>query len=475
MAASDVAPTATNRWWAQRYNANNAWIFNGTNRNLNNNNVNNANQVGAVTNLPNTLTMTDEQIFSIMLATMFTTRKNKRYGRDSAEFEANWAPLFVRCMRQLKEREFRVDHNYAFLTSVPKWREIFATSFEGRIADHLLCDTIAPYIERTLHHRTYNNRKGMGSQAAINRVIEDIYEVSEEYTKPCRIIKWDLKGFFPNAVNDEIERCFCGVIDRHRREIEADYGPEMPNFLKWLTMICVHCQPARHCELRTPLRLWEHIPSEKSLFTKAPGIGAPIGRLTSQMGMGLYLNDEVVWLNEECGIRATVFMDDCVMVAPEELHGYTLALMPRLRERLAAKGIRLNEKKFYDQPYQHGVEFLGSHIRPNRIHLNDNTYGRALETVKAYNAISNKMAVLDTFVASVNSYTGLLKNRTDYGRIRKIREAISPEWWSWCFWNEDKQALAYRPHFSPRARLAKKYHIKLKTYQNDKTRNRRAS
>ena len=50
MAASDVAPTATNRWWAQRYNANNAWIFNGTNRNLNNN-VNNANQVGAVTNL----------------------------------------------------------------------------------------------------------------------------------------------------------------------------------------------------------------------------------------------------------------------------------------------------------------------------------------------------------------------------------------------------------------------------------------
>ena len=475
MAASDVAPTATNRWWAQRYNANNAWIFNGTNRNLNNNNVNNTNQVGAVTNLSNTLTMTDEQIFSIMLATMFTTRKNKRYGRDSVEFEANWAPLLVRCMRQLKEREFRVDHNYAFLTSVPKWREIFATSFEGRIADHLLCDTIAPYIEKTLHRRTYNNRKGMGSQAAINRVIEDIYEVSDGYTKPCRIIKWDLKGFFPNAVNDEIERGFCRVIDNYRNEIATDYGTEMPNFLKWLTMICVHCQPARHCELRTPLRLWKHISPDKSLFTKAPGIGAPIGRLTSQMGMGLYLNDEVVWLNDECCIRSTVFMDDCVMVVPEELHGYALALMPRLRERLAAKGIRLNEKKFYDQPYQHGVEFLGSHIRPNRIHLNDNTYGRALETVRAYNAVSNKWTVLDTFVASVNSYTGLLKNRTDYGRIRKIREAISPEWWSWCFWNEDKQALAYLPHFSPRARLAKKYHINLKSYSNDKTRNRRAS
>ena len=47
---------ATNRWFAQRYNANNAWNFNGTNGNLNNNNVYNTNQVGAVTNLSETVT-----------------------------------------------------------------------------------------------------------------------------------------------------------------------------------------------------------------------------------------------------------------------------------------------------------------------------------------------------------------------------------------------------------------------------------
>lgn len=43
---------STNRWFAERYNVNNAWNFNGNNGNLNNNNVNNGNQVGAVTNLP---------------------------------------------------------------------------------------------------------------------------------------------------------------------------------------------------------------------------------------------------------------------------------------------------------------------------------------------------------------------------------------------------------------------------------------
>jgi len=443
---------------------NNAWIFNGTNRNLNNNNVNNANQAGAVTNLHTTL-MTDEMVFSIMLRTMRETRRNKRYGRDCAAFEMGWAANLLRMMRSLQERTFRVDRNYAFLTSVPKWREIFATSFEGRIADHLLCDALSPFIDAELHPRTFNNRKGKGGQAAMNQVIEDICTVSEGYTQPCRVIKWDLRGFFPNALCDEIERCFRGVIDRHADELARTYGPEVPSFLRWLAMVCIHCNPAGNCELRTPRRLWrEHITPEKSLFSKAPGVGTPIGRLTSQIGMGLYMNDEVRWLNDECGIRSTLFMDDCVMVMPERLHGYALALMPVLRKRLAAKGVVMNERKFYDQPYQHGLEFLGSHIKPYRIHLNNNTYGRALERVHEFNAAGDKLEVLDKFVASINSYTGLLKSRTDFNRIGALHEAIGPEWWAFCRWDAGRQCLAYLPRYTINERLNQEFHLHLKRH-----------
>jgi hypothetical protein len=38
----------SNRWFAERYHVYNAWIFSDTSRYLNTNNVNNANQVGAV-------------------------------------------------------------------------------------------------------------------------------------------------------------------------------------------------------------------------------------------------------------------------------------------------------------------------------------------------------------------------------------------------------------------------------------------
>ena len=450
---------------------NNARNFNGTNRTLNNNNVNNTNQVGAVSNLPHqkgNAYMTEEQTFSLLLSTMMEARRNKRYGRDCSDFERDWAPLLVRMMRQLRERTFRVDHNYAFLTSVPKWREIFATSFEGRMADHLLCDTLMPYIDQTLHPRTFNNRRGMGSQAAINQVIEDICEVSEGYTQPCRVIKWDLKGFFPNALCDELEQCFCRVIDANREDIIGRFNEEMPQFLKWLTMVCVHCCPSHHCELRTPKRFWQqHIEPEKSLFSKEPGIGTPIGRLTSQMGMGLYLNDEVVWLNGECGIRATLFMDDCVMVVPERLHGYALSLLPVLRERLAAKGIRMNEKKFYDQPCQHGLEFLGSRIKPYRIHLNNRTYRRAEERIAELNRVEDKWKHVDAFLSSFNTYTGMLKNRTDYRRIERLRAQIRPEWQAWLDYDDRRRCLAYKPGYSINERLNRKYklNIKQKTQQ----------
>jgi hypothetical protein len=368
-------------------------------------------------------------------------------------------------MRELRTRTFRILHNYAFLTSIPKWREIFATEFAGRIIDHILCDILKPYIERVLHARTFNNREGMGSQAAINQVIEDIFEASDGYTGTAWVIKWDLQGFFPNANCDYMESCFVKVIDTYRDNIAAEYGDWMPPFLKWLAMIAIHCQPAKHCELRTPRHLWdEHIKPEKSIMNKPDGIGVPIGRMTSQEGMGLYINGEVKWLNDECGIRTTVFMDDGTMVVPDRLKGYALSLIPELRRRLAAKGVRMNNRKFYCQQYWKGLEFLGSHIKPYRIILNDSTWQRCLARIEEYNQLSTveKYRELDRFISTVNSYTGLLKNRTSYRRICQLREAIADDWWVWLDWDQRRLCVTSKPQYSFRARLNSKYHLKLK-------------
>lgn len=407
--------------------------------------------------------MTNEQAFSILLSTMMEAMRNKRYGRDFSDFERDWAPRLMSMMRQLQEKTFRVDHNKAFLTPVPKWREIFATFPEGRMADHLLCDTLRPYIEKELHRRTFNNRKGMGCQAAINQVVEDIYEVSEGFTKPCRVMKWDIRGFFPNALCDIMEQCFIQIIDKYEADIIQRFDTFMPAFLKWLAMICVHCYPALHYETNTPEYLWEqHIEPYKSLRNKPAGTGAAIGRLISQTVLGLYINDIVRWFNDECCIRTTVFMDDGTMVVPEELHEYALSLMPVLREKLAAKGLELNERKFYDQPYQHGLELLGSHIKPNRIHLNNRTFARALDRIDELNSVQDKYEYIDKTMSSVNSYTGLMKNRNDYGRIELLHDRIDEDYWQYLDWDQPRRCIVYKPKYSIKSRLDKKYNLRLR-------------
>ena len=403
------------------------------------------------------------EFYGNFLRLMDSTRKNKRYGRDSVAHEIRWAVATFSDTQARFDKTFRVDGHYAFLASIPTWREIIATTFSGRMADHELCDPLEPYMEEVLYYRSYNNRKGMGSQAAINRVMEDIYEASNGYTEPCRIIKWDLSGYFPNAICNNMEKCFIDIIENNRHDLSAKYGDQFPDYLRWLTQICVHCNPQAHCELRTPKVFWKwHIKPEKSVLAKPYGIGAPIGRLPSQKSMGLYINDELRWLNEECGIRATLFMDDCVMVVPENLHEYALSLFPELRRRLAAKGVKLNEKKFYDQPYQHGLEFLGSHIRPNRIHLNTKTVNRCKGKVRCMNAYKNKERQLEHFISSMNSYIGLFKNRTDYHKIMDILRMVDLEWWDYCYYNVKKQCITADPSQNHRMRILRKYNIKPK-------------
>lgn len=397
---------------------------------------------------------------------MLQARKNKRRGKDSVAFEMNWAPLLVRAMNDREDRTLRIRYNYAFLTPRPRWREIFATEFGGRMIDHEICEVVIPAAEKILSPYTYNNRKGMGAQAAMNQLLEHLYAVTAGCTKPARIVKIDFSGYFPNAIWSIAEMFVGKVIDGTPLEDETKA------YLKWLTMISVHCNPAAHCELRTAAHQWaEYIDPAKSIRTKPEGVGAAIGRLIWQTAMGLYVNDEILWLTNECGLRLVCFVDDIVFVVPEERHQYLLSLFPELRRRLALKGVRLNERKFYDQPATHGCEFLGSHIRPYRIHLNNKTYANALLSIAKLNAAPYKD--IDKMMQTFNSYSGLLKNRTDFKRLIDLRDKLDSVWWRWLKWDERRKCIIYQPEYAPNVRLNTKYSLNLKCY--DTRRNRRAA
>ena len=110
--------------------------------------------------------------------------------------------------------------------------------------------------------------------------------------------------------------------------------------------------------------------------------------------------------------------------------------------------MRLNERKFYDQPAEHGVEFLGSHIKPGRVHLNDKTVKMAFHQVEVMNRIVDKKNNIDKFLASVNSYTGITKSRTSFKATQEIRRRICEKWWEFLDWDSRRQCVVCKPGWS---------------------------
>ena len=96
--------------------------------------------------------------------------------------------------------------------------------------------------------------------------------------------------------------------------------------------------------------------------------------------------------------------------------------------------------------------------------LNDVTWARCLARVEEYNQLATveKYRELDRFISTVNSYTGLLKNRTSYKRIIKLKDTIAQDWWQWLDWDQRRLCIVSNPQHTFRQRLCRKYNLKLK-------------
>lgn len=92
-------------------------------------------------------------------------------------------------LRELNSRQWSATSYYFFVVTRPKPREICASSMEIRIAQHVIDAALRPIMERVLPERTFNNRKGMGVTAAIDQLIDDMFSITEGYTREAYIRK----------------------------------------------------------------------------------------------------------------------------------------------------------------------------------------------------------------------------------------------------------------------------------------------
>lgn len=142
---------------------------------------------------------------------------------------------------------------------------------------------LEPLFEAEFIQDNYNCRKNKGILYGVKRLHEQVRQCSENYTKDCYIAKFDFHGFFMSIHKPTLYK-------KLHEFITAYYKGEDINLLLYLVKKVVLHNPELNCIKRSPARMWDGLPENKSLFTTGKDYGMPIGNLTSQMFANFYIN-----------------------------------------------------------------------------------------------------------------------------------------------------------------------------------------
>lgn len=358
-----------------------------------------------------------------MLEAYYDCRRRKRRTASAIVYEMNYESNLIALRDRINTRTYQPGKSICFVVTRPRYREVFAASFEDRIVHHYIGLRLEPLFELVFSPRTFNCRKGKGQLYGVKMLQNDIREASNNYTTDCYIMKLDLQGFFMRIDKSMLARMIDKFIVKYYQGSDIDD-------LRYLCQIVVlHC-PERNCERHSPREMWEHLPANKSLFTNGEGKGVAIGNLFAQLFANFLLNI-LDWYIEELGIKYHGrYVDDfyCIHADKKVL----LSTVPKIRVKLAELGLSLNPKKFYFQHYTKGVEFTGAVVKPYRTYCCNRVLTNFIAAVRKLNRARN-IDEVNHAVCSINSYLGLLRQSNEYGKRREILSMIAPRIYKWIY------------------------------------------
>jgi len=407
----------------------NAWYVNMNNGNVNTNNKTNAGRVRPVS-------ATDKPIYDIPLSSIVhafdVCCKNKRNTDDCIEFSFEYDTDLVAVWDAIRYGRYEPDYSKCFIRKKPVLREIFASAYVDRVIQHWADLRLDPILEERFQAQgnvSKNCRIGEGALSAVIYLNGMIMEVSENYTKDAYIFKGDFKSFFMSMSKSLLwEMIDLFIRDNYK-------GDDIECLLYILRTVIFH-QPQHKCYRKSPLHLWDELPHDKSLFHADPDHGFAPGSLHAQKFANFIGSCFDYYVSEILGIKHYVrFVDDFafVMRNKEDILNTVPLLDSYLKEQLLLK---LHPKKIYIQHHSKGVLFVGAFILPGRIYISNRVVGNLYDVISKYNKIAEEgfaEAHADKFVATLNSYYGLMRHFNTYNLRRKVAKRINPAWWEYFY------------------------------------------
>lgn len=377
--------------------------------------------------------MKEDPLLYDVFKAYYDARKHKRNTKSQLEFEFHLEENLIKLYQELRDRKYRVGNSVCFITNIPVKREVFAAHFRDRVVHHLLYNYLSPLFERVFIADSYSCREGMGTLYGIERCEHHLRSCSDNWRKPCFVLKLDIRGYFMHIDRQKLYGQIMGLLKEftNRKNSEGKRWKEVLDYdlLRFLIREIVFNDPTVGCEVRGSRAEWKGLPPDKSLFHVAKGCGLPIGNLTSQLFSNVYLNAFDHFVKRNLGEKYYGrYVDDFFIMGSEKNH--LLSLIPRLRRFLWDElRLTLHPNKIFLQNAYKGFSFLGAYIKPHRRYLLRKTKKRVVRRMTNINRYLLKEGdkrferkELQHISSIVNSYMGYMQHMACYNFKKRLVE-----------------------------------------------------
>lgn len=365
--------------------------------------------------------LTYQQLCDDLMKAYLDARRHKRHKPYQMLFEANLENNLFELADSLMKRTYTALPSDCFIITDPKKREVFAAHFRDRIVHHLYYNYTHQMYERTFIHDSYSCIKHRGTHYGVNRLKQHIISESRNYTRPCFVLKMDIRGYFMHINRFHLCQISLDILNKMMNHKVFKYQDTFwrdivdIDFLQYLTEKIVMIDSTLNCHIKGSLYEWKDLPNDKSLFHSPKGCGLPIGNLTSQLFSNVYLNELDQYMKRELHCHHYGrYVDDFYVVSCDKnwLKSIIQPISDFLQNRL---GLSVHEGKTKIFSCQKGVEFLGAFILPYRIYINRSTLQRMDKKLFKLQINSDNIHV----AKSLNSYCGILSHWNNY-HIRQL-------------------------------------------------------
>lgn len=289
----------------------------------------------------------------------------KIFKKDVSSFEMSLFNNISQLHKELSQRFYCHDEYIQFKVNDQKPRDINKASVKDRLVHRLMYDTLYNYFDKKFIFDSFSCRKNKGVHKAILRYKKFSQKISKNHTKQAWVLKCDIKKCFA-SVDQEI---LIGILSKYIED------KEILSLLKKIILS----------------------------FKK----GLPLGNLTSQLFINIYLHELDIFVKKDIKQKYYIrYADDFVIFSEnlDELNQVFNLIKIFLKTNLKLEiHPRINIKTIYS-----GISFLGwKHFPQYRI-LRNSTRKRAIIGLKSDNE------------KVINSYLGLLKWGSTYKLKMKI-------------------------------------------------------